>query len=265
MRKYWQIIKATFEEYFEYRLNFLLYRFRSFISFLTLILFWLAFYGKSEMILDYKKSQLLIYVIGVAFLRSIVLATRSYDLAGQIRNGQLTKLLLQPLDIFNFWFTRDLADKILNILFALVEILIVSKIIGFNLTFPKDPFVFLIFIVLIFLSTLLYFYLSFLLSVSAFWTEDVWATRWLFGVIFLEFFSGAYFPVDILPSWISRIIYLTPFPYLIFYPLKIWLGQVPVEAGIKIIFISLFWLILIFMVSNLIWKKGVKNYGAYGG
>lgn len=265
MKKYFQIIKITFEEYFEYRLNFLLYRFRSFISFLTLVIFWLAFYGKNEIVLDYKKSQLLTYVVGAAFLRSIVLASRSVDLAGQIKSGQLTKLLLQPLKIFNFWFIRDLADKVLNIFFASAEILIVSKVINFNLVFPKDPLIFPIFLVLVVLSTLLYFYLSFFISLSAFWTEDVWATRWLFGVIFLEFFSGTYFPVDILPDWLSKIIYLTPFPYLVFFPLKIWLGQVSPEVGIRIILVCFGWLIFFFSLANSFWKKGVKDYGAYGG
>ena len=116
--KYLQIIKITFQEYFEYRLNFLLWRLRNLISFLTLVIFWLAFYGGSNIVLDYQRSQLLTYVVGVAFLRSIILSSRSVDLAGQIRSGELTKLLLQPLRIFNFWFTRDLADKTLNIFFA---------------------------------------------------------------------------------------------------------------------------------------------------
>jgi len=263
--KYLQIIRITFQEYFEYRLNFVMWRFRNLISFLTLIIFWLAIYGEKDKILDYQRSQLLTYVIGVAFLRGIVLASRSVDLAGQIRSGELTKLLLQPLKIFNFWFIRDLTDKALNIFFATIEIIIVSKIVNFSLVLPKNSTDFVIFVVLVILSTLLYFYLSFFISVLAFWTEDVWATRWLLGIVLLELFAGAYFPIDILPSWLVRIIYWTPFPYLVFFPLKIWLGQASINMSIKIILISFCWLIFFFVLASVLWKKGVKNYGAFGG
>jgi ABC-2 type transport system permease protein len=100
---------------------------------------------------------------------------------------------------------------------------------------------------------------------AAFWTDDVWATRFLFGVIFLEFFSGAFFPIDILPNWLVSIFNLTPFPYLIFFPLKIWLEQVDTDQILNIFLISIAWLIIFYILAKLLWRKGVKNYGAYGG
>lgn len=265
MKKYWQIIKITFQEYFEYRLNFVLWRFRSFVSFLTLFFFWLAVFGQKESLLGYQKSQMLTYVIGIAFLRSVVLGSRSVDLAGQIRTGQLTKLLLQPIKVFNFWFSRDLVDKFLNIFFFIFEIGIVIKLFKFQIFLPQNFSTYILFAILVFLAVLLYFFLSFFLSLTAFWTEDVWATRWLFGIIFLEFLAGAFFPVDVLPSWLTKIIYLTPFPYLVYFPLKIWLEQIPSPVGLRIIFLCLAWLIFFSWLAKYLWQKGAKNYGAYGG
>lgn len=265
MKKYWQLIKITFEEYFEYRLNFLLWRLRNLISFLTLTIFWLALSQSEDTLFGYRRSELLTYVVGVAFLRGFVLASRSVDLAGQIRSGELTKILLKPIEMFKYWFTRDLVDKTLNLFFVIFEVGIITRLIGFSFIFPSNSLDYLLFGFLLVLSTFLYFFLSFLLSVFAFWTEDIWATRWLFGIVFLEFFSGAYFPIDVLPGWLSRIIYLTPFPYLIYFPLKIWLGQVSIEFAFRIVVICLFWLIIFFGVSNFLWKKGIKDYGAYGG
>jgi len=265
MGKYLLLGKLTFEEYFVYRLNFVLWRFRSLVFFLTLFFFWLAIYGSRESFLGYQKAQMLAYVVGIAFLRSIVLGSRSADLAGQVRSGELTKLFLQPIKIIGFWFTRDIVDKFLNLLFTILEITVVLLIFKFPLWFPQKPESYLFFFILAILALFLYFFLSFSLSVVAFWTEEIWATRWLFGVIFLEFFAGAFFPIDVLPGWLTKIIYLTPFPYLVFFPLKIWLEQLSTVMILKAILICFGWLVFFYWLAHFLWQKGAKNYGAYGG
>jgi len=265
VKKYLQIIKITFQEYFEYRLNFILWRFRNLISLFVLLSFWLALFGEKTDFLDYSKSQILTYVLGISLLKSIVIASRSIDLGGQIKSGYLTKLLIQPINLFKFWFSRDLADKLMNIFFMIFEIFLVIKIFNLNLLFPKDPATYFVFFILVFLATGLYFYLSFLLSFLAFWTDEIWATRFLFGFIFLEFFSGSLFPIDILPGVLKKIAFCSPFPYLIYYPLKFWLGQISFKSVFWVILMEIFWLILFKKLALYFWEKGSKDYGAYGG
>jgi ABC-2 type transport system permease protein len=265
VKKYLQVIKLTLEDYFVYRLNFLLWRFRSFVFFLSLFFFWLAVYGTKQEFLGYQKSQMLAYVVGIAFLRSIVLGSRSIDLAGQIRSGELTRLLLWPVGMLPFWFSRDLADKALNFFFTVIEIGAVLLIFKFPFYFPQNIQTYIYFGGLSILALFLYFFLSFFISAVAFWTEEVWAARWLFGIIFLEFLAGAFFPIDVLPNWLQKIIYLTPFPYLIFFPLKIWLEQLPQLTIIKSLVVCSFWLVFFYWLASLVWRKGAKNYGAYGG
>jgi ABC-2 type transport system permease protein len=265
MPKYFQVIKITFQEYFVYRLNFALWRFRSFVLFLTLLFFWLAIYGDRGELLGYQKSQMLAYVIGIAFLRSIVVGSRSADLAGQIRSGELTKLVLRPIELFSYWFSRDLADKALNILFTMVEIGLIVSIFKIPFYFPQNIVSILAFLIILALALLLSFFLSMFISITAFWTEEIWATRFLFWVIFLEFFAGALFPIDVLPGWLQRVIYLTPFPYLVFYPLKIWLEQLSPLMVARAILVCGLWLFIFWWLARFFWQKGAKNYGAYGG
>ena len=189
MKKYLQLAKVTFEEYFVYRLNFYLWRFRSLVTFLTLLFFWLAIYGNRVEFLGYQKAQMLTYVVGIAFLRTIVLGSRSVDMADQIRSGGLTKLLLQPIKIIKFWFTRDVVDKLLNLFFTIIEIFIILWLLKLSFYLPHHLSTYFSFTVLSLLAVFLYFFISFFLSVIAFWTEEIWATRWLFGIIFLEFLA----------------------------------------------------------------------------
>ncbi len=265
MRKYLQIVKATFQEYFAYRLNFFLWRFRSFIFTASLLFFWLAVYGNQKAIFGYQKAQMITYILGVAFLDSLVLASRTADLAGQIRNGEISKFLVKPINLFKFLLARDFADKSLNFLFVVVEIFLIVKFLNFSLYFPKDLLSIIIFAIQTAISFTLSFFISIVINTFAFWTEDVWATRWLLGVILLDFLSGVIFPIDILPSPLAKIIYLTPFPYLIFSPLKIWLGQLSSALILRSLLVSSIWLISLFFLSGFLWQRGLKKYGAYGG
>jgi len=122
--------------------------------------------------------------------------------------------------LVTFWFTKDLVDKALNIGFVIAEVALALFLFRLPFYFPQNYTAYFASGLLVVLAIFLHFYLSFFLSLSAFWTDDIWAVRWLFGVVFLEFFAGTFFPIDILPTFLQKIIYLTPFPYLIYFPVK---------------------------------------------
>jgi len=213
----------------------------------------------------YSRAQMLTYVIGVAFLRGVVLGSRSFnDLPGAIVQSHLSQWLIKPIDVFRYFFSRDLAAKFLDVIFVVLEILLVIKLLGLNFYFPQQPIIYFIFLLVVALSLLLYFFIGNLVSCFAFWTEEVWATNWLFGIIFLEFMSGMFFPLDVLPKALAKVISFTPFPYLIYFPLKIWNQGVVVGETFKIVGILIFWLLVIWYLRNRIWQRGMKRYAAYG-
>lgn len=265
MLKYLLVIKNTFQEYFVYRLNFFLWRFRSFILFLTLFFFWSAIFQSRTEMFGYQRAQMMTYVIGIAFLRGAVMTNRSTDLEADVYTGKLNTYLLKPLPSRKFYFARDIADKILNISFVFLEIGLVLYLFKPLFWFPQNASTYIWFFVLSILSLFLFFFINLIASCLAFWTGAIWAPRWLIMLVLVEFMSGAYFPIDILPSWLSRIILATPFPYLIYFPLKVWLEQVPTAEIIPILGVMSFWLVVVYSFSRLVWKKGLRTYSAWGG
>jgi ABC-2 type transport system permease protein len=268
MRKYWQIFKLSLQDYFVYRTNFVLWRLRSFIFFLTLIFFWQAVFSGRESLFGYGQNQMIAYVLGIAFLKALVLGSRSFDeLPGMIKDGQLTKFMLKPVSISKYLFSRDLLAKLLDVSFSLVEIFLVVRLLNLDFYFPQNVSTYFIFALISVLSVVLYYFIGIFVSSFAFWFEEVWATRWLFGIIFLEFLSGVYFPIDVLPKGLVRIINLTPFPYLVYYPLKVWneTSGILEKSPLQIVLIMTFWVVVIYVFSGIIWKKGLKQYSAYGG
>lgn len=264
MEKYFQLIKLTFEEYFVYRLNFVLWRFRNFVLLFSLFFFWNALYGDRQNLLGYQKSQMLTYTFGIAVLRGLVLASRTADLAGQIKTGQIAPWFLRPIGIFKFWISRDIADKILNIFFVAAELGIIILIFKPTLFIQTNLFYVFSFLILCVLATILYFILNLIASTAGFWLADVWAPRFLFIVIFLEFGGGGFFPLDVLPPIFEKIFRLTPFPYLIYYPLKVWLGQMALTDVIMAILVTFVWVFILYYIFKFIWRKGLIAYDVPG-
>jgi ABC-2 type transport system permease protein len=111
----------------------------------------------------------------------------------------------------------------------------------------------------------MFFGLLVLVNFITFWLpEGGWASQFLIIVIFTEFLSGAVFPIDILPEAIQNVLYALPFPYLMFFPLQVYLGKLSMEATLQGLLVSGFWMVVLIFTMNQVWTRGIKRYSAIG-
>src|SRR3989339_1859581 len=122
MRKYFVLARLSWSNGLVYRLNFLMWRVRLILGLLTAFFLWNAVFSGRDTLFGYSESAMITYILVASLLQSLVLATRSIDLAGIINSGDLSNILVKPISNFWYWLSRDLADKILNILFASAEL-----------------------------------------------------------------------------------------------------------------------------------------------
>jgi len=264
MSKYFQVFKVTFQEYFVYRLNFLLWRFRAVVQLLVLYFLWQAAIPEGVTIFGYDQAKILTYILGTSVIRSFVLSSRSIDVAGQIASGDLSNFLLKPLSYLKYWFAKDVTDKLLNLFFSLFEVSLIIIILKPPLLAQTNLSLVFLALLATILGIILYFYLSFLLSLLAFWSpENPWPVRFLFD-IFVGFFAGGLFPLDILPKGIFLVLRVMPFSYLLFFPLDIYLGKLnlgEIFIGFGICFL---WIIIAYQAVRIFFRLGLKNYAAWG-
>jgi len=266
MYKYWQIFKTSIVQEFAYRLNFIMWRIRNIIQILIFFFLWDAVLsGNNNQIFGYTRTQIFTYAFVLIIVRAIVFSVRSNDIAGQISNGELTNMLLKPINYFRYWITRDVAYKFLNILFGLVEALALILILKPNIFIQSNPVYSLTFIVSLILSIFIYFSILMMTSFIPFWVPELaWGAQFLVTGVVVEFLSGASFPVDIFPKAIYQILMLTPFPYLIFVPIKTYLGIFSYQVVFQSLLIGFVWSVVLFKLSQIVWKKGLKVYEGVG-
>ena len=263
MSKYLAVFKITWEQGLVYRLNFALWRVRSILQLLLAYFIWWTVFQNQEQIFGYTQSLILTYILVAALIRAIILSSRVMDVAGQINEGSIVNFLIKPLDFITYYFTRVFGYKLLNISFVAVEITMLIFLLKPQIAFQTDTFFLTLFILSAILGMILYFTISFILGMTAFWVENSWGPFFLL-MIFLEGLGGGLFPIDILPNPLSQIILLTPFPYLIYFPSKLYLGTMPSVEIIQGFSVLVFWVITLWFLMIKTLEKGLKIYTAVG-
>ncbi|MFC1653544.1 ABC transporter permease [Patescibacteria group bacterium] len=265
LSKYIAATKITWANGFVYRLNFVMWRVRMFIQLIAIYFLWLTITKQNQTPFGYEQSILLTYVIGSSFIRALVFSSQSINAQSEIANGDLSNYLVKPLNYFRYWLFRDFSDKFLNIIFSIAEMIIVILIFKPPIFIQTDPFYILGFIGISLLAMLLYFFFSFIVSMTTFWYAEAngWPQRFLIFTV-LEFLAGGLFPLDILPQNIYNLIKYLPPTYFAFIPLQTYLGRLEAQQVVSSAVIMMGWIVGLNIFAKIIWKKGLKVYGAYG-
>lgn len=265
MRKYWTVFKVSFQQEFAYKLNFIMWRVRNIFQIFLIFFLWdSVFTNPATVVFGYDRAKILTYVLGLVIVRAIVSSARVIDISGEISRGELGNYLVRPVSYFKYWFTRDIASKALNLIFAFFEITILFLLLHPPFFIQTDALYLLLTFVSLAVSVFLYFVLLFIFNLLTLWQPDqAWGINFLL-FIFVDFMGGGIFPLDILPSVIQKILYATPFPYLIFAPLEIYLGKFDLPTAIRAIAVSAIWLTAGIISLRKMWALGLKNYASEG-
>ena len=106
-----------------------------------------------------------------------------------------------------------------------------------------------------------WFVVQYFTGLLAFWLEETWILRVILSIV-TAFLSGAIIPLDLYPKAFVEFLNYTPFPYLSYYPIKIFMGEtIPIGMALGTIGI---WMAILCTVNHFLWKKGVRLYTAAG-
>jgi len=263
MNKYFFVIRNTWEEVATYRFNFAMWRFRNVLQLLTVYYLWLVVTPVNGSIFGYSQSLILTYVLGTAFLSSIVLATRTQEIGENINTGELSKFLIRPFNYFGYWFARDVGDKASNIAFAIFELSFLYFILKPSVFIQTDLATWFFFGLAVGFAVVLNFLIGCLLGMVGFWSSDFWAPRFIFFNL-VAFLSGGMFPLDIFPKAVVGFLQSLPFAYFLYFPIEIYLGKLSAEQIFAGFLTALLWVVALLFITKIVWVKGLKLYSAQG-
>jgi|688.fasta_scaffold00607_43 ABC-2 type transport system permease protein len=268
----WTIFRIALEERLAYRGDFALGTLMRFLPVVTQIFLWWAIFDSVQggatdgRMVGYSFHDMIAYyllsMLGRAFSSMPGLASH---VAKQIRDGDIKRYLIQPIDMLNFLLLARTAHKVAYYTVATLPFALVFYLCrGYFAQGWPDPSVVIAFMVSLVLAFLLGFLMDLCIGLIGFWFLEV--SSLLFVYMLLNFFlSGHMFPLDLLPSpWNGLVEYL-PFKYLAYFPAAVFLGKIPQDRLWQEIGIELAWLVALIVLARLLYAAGLRRYGGYGG
>lgn len=269
---WWMIFRIALEERLAYRGDFALGTLMRFLPIITQIFLWFAVFeslgsgdASENQLAGYTFSNMVAYyllsMLGRAFSSMPGLASTT---AKQIREGEIKKYLIQPIDMIGFMLLGRVAHKIAYYAVAALPFAFVFFLCRGYFSGWPDAEVLVAFSVSLILAFLLGFFLDLCIGLVGFWFLEV--SSLLFVYMLLNFFlSGHMFPLDLLPDPWSWLVDLLPFKYLAYFPAAVFLGKVERDQLWTEVGIELLWLLALALVARFLYARGVRRYSGFGG
>ncbi len=266
--KYLKIFRVSLTERLHYRGDFFLGTVLRYLPMLTTILLWEAIFagsGHPDDIGGYTRNQMIAYLLLIHISRTFSsMPGVAAGIARDIRDGNLKKYLVQPLDMISYLLAYRAAHKVAYIATSFLPYALLFYLCrGFFDTFP-DPETFVAYLISLLLGFVIGFFFESCMGMMGFWILEVSSLLWVVGT--LNFFvSGQMVPLEVLgPNWTAVLRWL-PFQYLAYFPARIFLGKVPHDRLWWELLIQLLWAIALILFCRFLFTRGLRRYSAFGG
>ncbi len=244
MRPYLSALKVRFLNGLQYRAAALSGLATQFFWGVMAIFIYHAFYTSGIQAPAISLTQLVTYIwLQQAFLALIMLYDWDYELFDMITSGNISYELCRPCDLYGFWYVKLLSRRLSSALLRFSPIIIVSVLLPapYKLSLPHSVASFLLFIITMFLGSLLLVAISMLIYLSVFKTMSPVGSMAFIGIVG-EFFSGMTIPVPLMPEWLQKVCYLMPFRWTADLPLRIYSGNICINEAIMSVGIQMVWI-----------------------
>lgn len=261
LEKWWSTITISWVKYTTYKLNFFLTIIGpALVFFFVKYNLWSSIYAGQEnlIIKGFNFEQMIRYHLWAFLISLVASGFASWNLSDDIRLGRISSYLIYPFNFWEFHTASWMGFQLLQVIIASIT-LGLCVLVGL-IEMPSLSILLLGFCFTTFIS-LFWFTLQYFTGILAFWLEETWILRVILSII-ATFLSGAIIPLDLFPPALVSFLDYTPFPYLSYYPIKIFLGE-SVNLMRGVIMISS-WTIIMIFVNRFVWKKGMKLYTAAG-
>jgi len=274
IKTWWMILRISLEERLVYRGDFALGTLMRFLPLVTQVFLWGAIFqavyqdGGGKNIAGYTFNEMIAYYLLTQVSRAFSsMPGLASSIALQIRNGEIKKYLVQPVDLIGFLLLGRVAHKLVYYIVAAGPFVLVFYLCRHYFNGWPDATTLLAFIASLIMSFLLGFFLEATLGLVGFWFLEVSSLLFIY-MLFTFFFSGHMFPIDMLDAmggpW-GSIVRAIPLQYLAYFPAAVFLGKIQGADLAWGLGLQLFWTVFFIGVCRLTFYLGVKRYSGYGG
>jgi ABC-2 type transport system permease protein len=274
---WWTILRIALEERLVYRGDFALGTLMRFLPIVTQIFLWWAIFeslrvtqdaadGEQVRLAGFSYSDMVAYYLLVMLSRAFSsMPGLASGIALQIRNGEIKKYLIQPVDLLGFLLLNRVAHKLAYYSVAIGPFALVFLLChGYFPAASLDAGTIAAYVASLLLAFLLGYFLEATIGLIGFWFLEV--SSLLFVYMLLNFFlSGHMFPLDLLGEPWRTMVDLLPLKYLAYFPAAVFLGKVTGVELVRGLCVQALWVLVFIALSRWLFHRGVRRYSGFGG
>ena len=236
------------------------------VPLLGTVFLWRAIYrARGEAIAGYDFGAMVFYFLLTLLASNLITpADDEWQIATDIREGQLNALLIKPVIYLGYRTSLFVGNRTIHSLTILPLALVVFGFFHQYLRFPEHGVTWAWTALSLGLAALLQFFLAYAIAMLAFWFLEI--STVVFIILSFEYFlSGRLFPLDLTQGWFSVASTWLPFTYELFFPISIYLEKTRGGALWQGLAIQAGWVGVMWAAGRFLYARGLRHYGAFGG
>ncbi len=261
MKKYWHVLNVGIQNNLTYRFNFLARAVFGLVPLVATLYVWRTIYSDKSQgtaVGSYTLAEMISYYLIVTIVDALTAVNEDdWQIAADIKD-------LKPINYLVYRLCLFFSGRVTYLGVAAIPLALFVVALRHYFVLPANAVTFGLFMFSIFLTALLQFFMSYAMAMLAFWVLEV--STFIFTLFAFEYIaSGHMFPLDILPKAFAQVLFYTPFPYQLYFPVAIYMGKVSGMALLQGLLIQASWVFLAFAFAQLMWHRGIRKYSAVGG
>jgi len=268
MNKYRHDLGIGIQNNLTYRFNFLARALFGLIPLIAVLYLWQTIYsgkGSNARVGTYTFAEMISYYLLTAIVDALTAVNEDdWQIAADIKDGNISQFLVKPIDYLAYRLCLFVSGRLTYLAVAAVPLTVFILCLHRYFMLPAGGPAFELFLISCVMTALLQFFMSYAMAMLAFWVLEV--STFIFILFAFEYIaSGHLFPLDILPPGIERVLFFTPFPYQLYFPISIYMGKLTGGELAEGLAIQFAWVIAAYLLARFAWQRGIRKYAAAGG
>ncbi len=263
MRKYLFLFKTEFINSLQYVTSFLIGSFSLVLILFIYLNLWNYLYSDPDSLINgYSYTQMVWYVLFTEAIWSCVKGRRIVaEIAQDVKSGNVAYQLNKPYSYINYMLSKTSATFTFKLLIILPAALVLGTVLIGNI--PNFNLLGCILAILSgVIGTVINILICITLGLISFFIEDSAPIYWIYSKVILV--VGTLFPIEFMPKSIQPFLEYSPIFALNYGPAKLFVDY-NYEFFIRVIIAQAIYIVLFYILANIVYKKGVKNINVNGG
>ena len=217
-----------------------------------------------DMIQGWGLDRIAIYYFLLIPMAGILLSHPEFPIVrDDIEKGELAGRLLKPFSYYWQRFFIEIPVRIFQGGIGILIFILFSYYFNLASSIKIDTERIIPLIAMFILAYFICFTLKMILAITALWTTDIRGIRETLDTV-IYIFAGYIVPITLLPDTLLRIAKMTPFPYMMYYPVIAIQGSMKFNQMWEIVAVQIFWVILLSIIFRFQWRRGLMRFTDLG-